>query len=203
MARITRKFLKALSIEDENVQEQIINAYREEIDTLTEERDTFKVDAEKLPKVEKELNDLKEAHKDNGENPYQKKYEDEHKAFEAYKKEVTAKETKAAKKTAYKALLKETGINEKRIDSILKVTDVDKIELDDDGNIKDSETLKNNIKTEWADFIVQTSTQGANTATPPANSGGNSMTKEQIRAIKDPIARQKAMAENKELFGLS
>lgn len=200
MARITRKFLKALSIEDENVQEQIINAYREEIDTLTEERDTFKVDAEKLPKVEKELNDLKEQHKDDGENPYQKKYEDEHKAFEAYKKEVAAKEEKAAKMTAYKALLKEAGINEKRIDSVLKVTDIDKIELDEEGKIKDSETLKNNIKTEWSDFIVQTSTQGANTATPPANNGKSTMTKEQIYAIKDTVERQKAMAENKELF---
>ena len=29
------------------------------------------------------------------------------------------------------------------------------------------------------------------------------MTKEQIRAIEDPIARQKAMLENGELFGLA
>jgi hypothetical protein len=188
-----------MGIDEEKIDE-IITAHTDTVNALKEQRDSYKENAEKLPKVEKELNDLKEAHKDDGENPYKKKYEDEHKAFEAYKKEVTAKETKATKKAAYKALLKEAGVNEKRIDSILKVTDVEKLELDDDGNIKDSETLKNNIKTEWADFIVQTSTQGANTATPPANNGKSTMTKEQIYAIKDTVERQKAMAENKELF---
>ena len=36
----------------------------------------------------------------------------------------------------------------------------------------------------------------------PANDGKSTMTKEQIRAIADPVARQKAMLENASLFGL-
>lgn len=196
---LTRKFLTAMGIDEEKIDE-IITAHTDTVNALKEQRDGYKEDAEKLPEIEKELNDLKEQHKDDGENPFEVKYNALKEEFNDYKKEVAAKETKAAKKTAYKALLKEAGINEKRIDSVLKVTDIDKIELDDEGNIKDSETLKNNIKTEWADFIVQTSTQGANTATPPANNGKATMTKEQIYAIKDTAARQKAMAENKELF---
>lgn len=202
MARITRKFLKALGIEDENVQDQLVSAYREEIDTITEERDKYKEDAEKLPKVEKERDTLKAQLDENGENPFEGKYKALKKEFDDYKADVTAKETTRAKKHEYKALLKEAGVNEKRIDSVLKVTNLDDVELDENGKIKDGEALKQKIKTEWADFLVETSVQGAKTATPPTSTGGNSMTKEQIRAIKDPTERQKAMLENKELFGI-
>jgi hypothetical protein len=199
---LTRKFLTALGIDDEKIDE-IITAHSETVNALKEQRDTYKEKAEKLPTVEKELNDLKEAHKDDdGKNPFEVKYNALKEEFNDYKKEITAKETKAAKTGAYKALLKEVGISEKRIDSVLKVTNLDEVELDENGKIKDSDKLKDGIKTEWADFIVQTSTQGANTETPPDNNGGNTMTKEQIRAIKDPQARQKAMLENKGLFGL-
>jgi hypothetical protein len=59
------------------------------------------------------------------------------------------------------------------------------------------------VKTEWADFIETTSTQGANTANPPANTGkGTTKTKEEIMAIKDGAVRRAEMAKNPELFGL-
>lgn len=200
MARFTRKFLKALGIEDENVQDQLVSAYREEIDAIAEERDKYKEDAEKLPKVEKERDTLKAQLDENGENPFEGKFKALKKEFEDYKADVTAKETKRAKQHEYKALLKEAGVNEKRIDSVLKVTNLDDVELDENGKIKDGEALKQKIKSEWADFLVETSVQGANTPTPPANTGGSRKTKEEIFAIKDTVARQKAMAENKELF---
>lgn len=200
MARITRKFLKALGIEDENVQDQLVSAYREEIDTITEERDKYKEDAEKLPKVEKERDALKAQLDENGENPYEGKYKALKKEFDDYKADVTAKETKRAKKHEYKALLKEAGVNEKRIDSVLKVTNLDDVELDENGKIKDRDKLKDTIKTEWADFLVETSVQGAKTATPPTSTGGGRKTKEEIAAIKDTTERLKAMAENKELY---
>lgn len=187
-----------MGIDDDKIDE-IITAHSETVNALKEQRDTYKTDAEKLPKVEKELNDLKEAHKDDGENAFEVKYKALKEEFNDYKKEITAKETKAAKTDAYKALLKETGISEKRIDSILRVTNLDDIELED-GKIKDSDKLKDTIKTEWEDFIVKTETKGANTQTPPANTGGGKKTKEEILAIKDTVERQKAMAENKELF---
>jgi len=203
MARITRKFLKALGIEDENVQDQLVSAYREEIDTITEERDKYKEDAEKLPKVEKERDTLKAQLDENGENPFEGKFKALKKEFDDYKADVTAKETKRAKKHEYKALLKEAGVNEKRIDSVLKVTNLDDVELDENGKIKDRDKLKDTIKTEWADFLVETSVQGAKTATPPTSTGGKqTMTVKEIRAIKDPAERHKAMAENPELFGL-
>ena len=86
--------------------------------------------------------------------------------------------------------------------SIMKVTDLKDFELDEEGKPKEADKYKASIKEEWADFIQSTHKEGAGTSTPPANGGKTTMTKEQIRGIADPIARQKAMAENPSLFGL-
>lgn len=122
--------------------------------------------------------------------------------FDAYKKDITAKETKATRNNAYKELLKQAGISEKRLDAVLKVSDVDSLEMGDDGKFKDSEKILENIKNEWADFITTTETKGANTSTPPTNNGGGKMTKADIMKIKDTSERQKAIADNHELFGI-
>lgn len=161
---LTRKMLKAMGIEEEKI-DQIIEAHTETVEGLKDKAEQYKADAEKLPGVQRELDDLKAASGDDG---YKKKYEDEHAAFEKFKGEQTAKETKAAKTTAYRELLKNAGISEKRIDAILKVSDIDALELAD-GKVKDAEKHIETIKTEWADFVVTTQTQGAPTANPPAN----------------------------------
>ena len=194
---LTRKMLKAMSIEDEKI-DQIVDAHTESIEALKAERDTYKADAEKLAAVQKELDELK---KDGGD--WKKKYEKEHSALEALKTDITTKETKTAKEKAYRELLKESGVSEKRIDAIIKITDIDALELGEDGKIKDSSAKTEQIKTEYADFIVTSTTTGANTANPPANGGsGTGKTKDEILAIKDGAARRQAMADNPSLFGL-
>lgn len=195
----TRKFLSALGIEQDKIDE-IIQAHTEVTDALKEERDKFKEDAGKLPEIEKQLNELKE--QVSGEDPYKEKLEKLQKEYDDYKADVEAKATKAKKEKAFRGLLKDIGIQEKRIDSVMKVSDIAKIELDDDGNIKDGEKLKESLKTEWSDFISTTKTEGAPSANPPTNTGKGTMTKEEIRKIEDPIARQKAMLDNPTLFGL-
>ena len=71
-----------------------------------------------------------------------------------------------------------------------------------DGNgFKDVEKIKKDASEEWADFITTTTQKGADTTTPPANTGGGKMTKEEIFKIKDASERQKAIADNHELFG--
>lgn len=196
---LTRKFLSALGIEEEKA-EQIITAHTETVDGLKADRDKYKSDAEKLPAVEAENKALKE--KAAGEDPYKEKFEKLQKEYGDYKKDVEAKATTAKKENAFKAMLKEIGIPEKRIDSVIKVSDVNSIEFDDEGKVKEGEKLKDSLKTEWADFIPTTKTEGAKTATPPANTGKTTMTREQIRAIPDTAARQKAMLENPTLFGM-
>lgn len=178
---LTRKFLTAMGIEGDKV-EQIIGAHTETVNGLKEEIDTYKVDAEKLPKIQKDLDKatkkLEQYENDDSESPIKKQYDDL-KAdydklkgeFDDYKADVDAKALLAKKSDAYKNLLKEAGVSEKRIDSVLKVTKLDDVELDDDGKLKDSETLTKNIKDEWSDFIVDKHEEGAGTANPPAGNG--------------------------------
>lgn len=196
MARLTRKFLTALGIEDENVQDQIISAHTEATDALKEQRDGYKADAEKLPEVQKELDTLKEQSGDKA----QAKYDKLKKEFDDYKEEQQKKETMSKKKSAYKGLLKEAGISANRIDAVLKVSDVDGLEFNEDGEVKDSDKLIENIKKEWADFIVKSTEKGAQVGNPPAN-GGKALSREEILKIKDTSERQKAIAENLSAFG--
>ena len=195
---LTRKFLSALGIEEAKIDE-IISAHADTVNALKEQRDGYKADADKLPAVQKALDDLKASQ--SGEDPYKAKYEKKAKEFDDYKKGVEAKELKRSKSTAYKQVLKE--LNASHIDSILKASqsELEKIELDENGKIKDVDKLKESIKKEWADFLVTEGQQGANTATPPATEGPK-LSKEDIMKIKDPAARQKAMYENSELFGI-
>lgn len=195
---LTRKFLSALGIEEAKIDE-IISAHVDTVNVLKEQRDGYKADADKLPAVQKALDDLKASQ--SGDDPYKEKYEKKAKEFDDYKKGVEAKELKRSKSTAYKQVLKE--LNASHVDSILKASqsELDKIELDENGKIKDVDKLKESIKKEWADFIVEEGQQGAKTATPPANEGAKA-SKEDILKIKDPAARQKAMYENSELFGI-
>lgn len=199
MASLTRKFLASIGIEDEKI-DLIVEKHNEVLTEIKDERDKLKEDASKLPDVEKELEDLKS--KISGEDPYKEKFEKLQKEFDDFKKDVDEKETTSKKESAFKKLLVEIGIPEKRIDRILKVSDIGKIELDDEGKIKDGDKLKESLKTEWSDFITTTRVEGVPSANPPSNSGKSTMTREQIRAISDPQARQKAMLENPTLFGL-
>lgn len=194
---LTRKMLKAMGIEDEKV-EQIIEAHTETVTALKDERDAFKADAEKLPTVQKELDELKATDK---EDTYKVKYDALKEEFDSFKKEQSEKELRVKKEQAYKVLLQEAGVSEKRVDAVLKVSDIDSLEFNEDGSVKDADNLKKGIETEWADFIVRKETQGTQTSTPPQGSGKVYKTKEEIMSIKDTTERQQAISENHELFG--
>lgn len=135
-------------------------------------------------------------------------YKDLQEKYDNLVKDQAAKAAHAAKESAYRELLKAAGVSEKRIPAVLRVSDMDNVQLDKDGNIKDADKLTETIKTDWADFIVTTTETGAKTATPPANNGG-SMTKAEIykkddkgRYVLSAAERQKAIAENPEEFGI-
>lgn len=168
---LTRKFLKAMGIEDDKV-DQIIEAHSETVEALKEERDTYKADAEKIPDVQRKLEAAeKKLPKEGEETVLKSEYDKIKDEYSKYKADITAKETHAAKERAYRDMLKAAGVSEKRIDSVLKVSDVDGVELDENGKIKDESKYTEQAKSEWADFIVTESTIGATTATPPANNG--------------------------------
>ena len=123
-------------------------------------------------------------------------------SFDDYKAEVAAKETKAAKEAAYRAILKDANLSEKGIEKAIKYAEWDKIELEADGKLKGASDHIKAVKEEWAEYVTTTTTTGAKTSNPPANNGGsgNGKTREEILAIKDGSVRRMEMAKNAHLF---
>jgi hypothetical protein len=187
--------LKGMGLTEEQI-DTIIEAHTDTVNALKDERDKYKDDAEKLPGVQKELEDLK---KKAGEG-FEQKYNDLQKEYEDYKKEQQDKANRAAVSDAYKEMLKEAGVSEKRIPAVMRVADLSGVKLDKDGNIKDKDKLVESVKEEWSDFIQAKGAKGADTKTPPDNNGGT-LTKDDILKIKDAGERQQKIAENHELFG--
>ena len=195
---LTRKMLKAMGIEEEKI-DQIIEAHSETVDSLKADRDIYKEDAEKLKDVQKELDELKAK----GDDGWKEKHDRLKAEFDQYKNDVQAKETKAAKEAAYRAILKDANLSEKGIEKAVKYAEWDKIELDEDGKLKGANDHIKAVREEWAEYVTTTTTTGAKTSTPPANNGGKTgKTKEEIMAIRDPAVRQAEIAKNPEAFGL-
>ena len=184
---LTRKMLKAMGIEDEKI-DQIIEAHTETVDAIKKERDTYKDDADKLVDVQKKLDTALEATKENDGDKLKIKYDALKEEFDNYKSDIASKEIRKAKETAYRELLKNAGVSEKRIDAVLRVSNLDSVELDENGKIKDVDTLTASVKTEWADFIVTQQTQGAQTSNPPESSGEQDLGK---MSMKEYIAARK------------
>lgn len=165
-----REILSKAGVESENMAEAvdaITDGHVASIDALKEERDKYKKDSEALADVQKELDDLKQTvDTDNG---FKKKYDDLKKEYDDYKHAQSEAAAKKAKDDAYRAMLKEIGVVEKRIDSVMKVTSLDDLKLDKDGKLENLDTLKESAKNEWSDFIGKPDTKGAGENNPPAN----------------------------------
>jgi hypothetical protein len=145
----------------------VVDPIKDERDTLKAERDKYKVDADKLPDVQKELDGYK-----NGED-FKAKYEKEHTDFEAYKKQVTDEAEAAKVKAAYRKLLGEEKISDKRYDAIIKVTDFSGMKLDKDGNLENADGLRKKINEDWSEFKVTTRQRTGMVETPPSGNNGS------------------------------
>lgn len=179
---ITRKLLKGMGLTEEQ-QDTIIEAHTDTVNGLKADVDRYKADAEKLPGVQKELDDLK----GKGDDGYKEKYESEHKAFENYKTSVAAEKTTAAKEKALETALKKIGIAEKRIATVAKMAKadgfLDALELDENGTAKDAAKFETSLKDGYGEFVVTTSTRGATTPNPPANNDGSGITAEAFKKM--------------------
>lgn len=192
---LSRKYLAALSIEEDKIDE-IIKAHSDTVNALKEERDSFKEKAEKYDKAQGDLEAANKKIEDlSKDDAYKIKYEALKEDFDEYKKNVETEKSNNSKIAAYKTLLKEIGISEKRVDAVAKLAELDKIKLDKDGKIEGIEDLKKSLSEEWADFIVKDGKEGAGTSTPPEGGGGAVKTKEEIMKIKDTQERQKAWGD--------
>ena len=210
---LTRKLLKGMGLTDEQV-DTIIEAHTDTVDGLKSDVSKYKADAEKLPSVQKQLDDLKAAgdggyqekyekeHKAAGDGGYKEKYEKEHKAFEDFKANVTAKESKAAKEKAVRAYFESKNITGANLDLAMRGCGEEMAALEMDGEkIKDTKILDALVDGAYKGLVSTTQTHGANPANPPANTGG-AKSREDIykkddkgRYVMSTAERQKALAD--------
>lgn len=181
---LTRKMLKAFGIEEDTI-EQIIEAHTETTDSLKAERDRYKQESQRVKELEEELEkakaQVKEASDTTEYDELKSKYDEEHKEleelrksgkklqddFDAYKNDIAERDAKRAKTNAYRELLVKAGIAQKYMGPVMKVADVSKIELEDDGSVKDQDALIEGVKADWAEFIPKKETKGADPENPP------------------------------------
>lgn len=184
---LTRRMLKAMGIESDAI-DQIIEAHTETVDALKEQRDGYKAQADKAGTLGKELEETKAKLKDaldSGSQDELKRINDEQAAeleklkeaneslqseFDEYRADVEASDAKRRKSDAYMELLEKAGIAPKYAGKVLKVTNLDDIELDDDGTVRDADEAIKGIVSEWPEFIAKKETKGADTETPPTTS---------------------------------
>lgn len=190
---LTRKMLTAMGIENDQI-DQIIESHTDVTDGLKKEAEELREQASRVPSLEKEIEELKAAQPT---EDWQAKYEELKTEFDGYKAKVSEEQAAAEKASLYRAMLREAGVEEKRIDSIMKVTDLGNVSVVD-GAIASPEEVKQAITEEWGDFIAKSSSVGATVEEPPAST--SAMSKSDILAIKDTSQRQQAIADNIELF---
>lgn len=167
-----REILSAAGIASDkmdNAVERIMDGHITSINALREDVARYKADAEQLPTVQKELDELKKATAD--ADGYKTKYEKEHTDFEAYKADIQKKEVTAKKEKLYRQILKDEKIDERRFDAIMRVTDLEGHKIKDD-KFADEDAIRKSIKETWADFVVKSGTKPTeDPAQPPANDG--------------------------------
>ena len=191
----TRTWLKSVTKDDE-----MVNAIMEEhvsvVDGLKAKMDSLKEQAEKAADLQKQLEGLQ-----GGEN-WQEKFEKEHKAFDDFKKKVESEAEAEKVKTAFRELLSDEKISgsKDRINAIIRATDFSGMKLGKDGKLEREDEIRKAINSEWGEFKTTVTERGATVEKPP-QVGKSTKTKEEIFAIKDTAERQKAIAENHELFG--
>ena len=193
---LTRKMLTALEIPADK-QDEIINAHLETVNAVKEERDSFRADAERLTEIQRQLDEAKAKieQAETTETVPKAEYYQLKSEYEEYRNGIEAQQARAAKENAFRSLLKAAGVSEGRMDAIIRVSDIDGLELDENGNAVDAEQRTESIKTEWADFIPTTVVRGAQTAKPPVQNHAAIRSKSDIMNIADAAERQAAWAE--------
>lgn len=191
---LTRKLLKGMGLTEEQV-DTIIEAHTDTVDGLKADVSRYKADAEILPSVQKQLDDLKAA----GDGGYKEKYEKEHSDFEAYKSGVTAKESKAAKEKAVRAYFESKNITGANLDLAMRGCGEEMAALELDGEkIKDTKALDALVDGTYKGLVAKASVRvdmGGR-----LNDGGKPMTKDEIMKITDRAERRAAIAANMDLF---
>lgn len=193
---LTNALLKSMGI-DGDQRDQIMTEHQNTLEAIKTERDNLRDTAARVPELERQIQE----YQSKSTEDWEKKYNDEHTAFEQYKSQVSLEKSEKEKSDLFRTLLLEQGIDPKRVDSIMRVTNLQDVTVKD-GKLDKHDELAKSVAEEWKDFVIKTQTKGAQIDTPPGGDG-HGKTRDEILAIKDTSERQNAIAENPELFGLA
>ena len=197
MAKFTRAEIRNILGEacTEEIENRLVALHLGVVDPLKDDLTKYKADAEKLSGVQKELDDLKAA----GDGGYKEKYEKEHSAFEAFKTDITAKESKAAKEKAVRAYFKSKNITGAKLDLAMRGCGEEMAALELDGEkIKDTKSLDALVDGTYKGLVSKQTVRFDTGAR--FNGGGKPMTKDEIMQINDRAERRAAIAANMDLF---
>ena len=176
---LTRKLLKGMELTNEQ-ENTIIEAHTDTVDGLKEQVKTYKADAEKLPNVQKELDDLKAA----GDGGWEEKAKDFEKKYNDLVAENKNKETKAAKESAAKAFFESKGITGNSLEIAMRGSSAEIAALDLDGEkIKDSSALDALVNGTFKALVSTTTTKGANIPNPPVTTPNKAYSADDIRKM--------------------
>ena len=151
--------------------EGVIRAHTETVDGLKDEIESMKGDSDRLREE-----------------------------YDHFRADAEQRRREADVKAAYRRLLEREHVDPRRFEAIERATRYDDLTLDDNGALHDADRLSADIRREWSDFIVTAQRRGAKVATPPAGDR-QPLTRREILSIPDTAQRQRAIAENHEVFG--
>nr|DAW85081.1 MAG TPA: hypothetical protein [Bacteriophage sp.] len=197
MAKFTRAEIRNILGEacTEEIENRLVALHLGVVDPLKDDLTKYKADAEKLPSVQKQLDDLKAA----GDGGYKEKYEKEHSAFETFKTDITAKESKAAKEKAVRAYFESKNITGANLDLAMRGCGEEMAALELDGEkIKDTKSLDALVDGTYKGLVSKQTVRFDTGAR--FNGGGKPMTKDEIMQITDRAERRAAIAANMDLF---
>ena len=191
MAKFTRAEIRNILGDacTEEIENRLVALHLGVVDPLKDDLTKYKADAEKLPGVQKELDDLKAA----GDGGYKEKYEKEHSAFETFKTDITAKESKAAKEKAVRAYFESKNITGANLDLAMRGCGEEMAALELDGEkIKDTKSLDALVDGTYKGLVSKQTVRVDTGAR--FNGGGKPMTKDEIMQITDRAERRAAIA---------
>lgn len=155
------EIIRSEDLSPEEKEEKIMAGHIGVTDGLKDRIDELKKKADTADDLQKQLDE-----KGSGED-WEKKYHDEHKAFEDFKQQITQNAELEEIKKAHSNLLQEAGISADRIGAIQRITDFSGMKRDKDGKLENEAEIREAISKEWAAFIPKDEKRPAKVDNPP------------------------------------
>lgn len=174
---LTRKFLKALGIEEDKIEEIItahgetVAALKDEIDKAEQSAKNSAAAAQERDKLQKRVEALEKTSGDAAKVQAE---------YDAYRQQVETDKANAGKKALIKKALEDAHANPAAIDLMLNTVKLDEVELDGEA-LKDAEAVLKPIREAHAGLFGTVQNQGTPPLNPPAGDG--KMTRESFEKL--------------------